>query len=655
MQCKHLLVILVGLATGLGSCKAKKRVSADEIDDAAPKASDNGSEVATTADLYGDALPQGAIARFGSLRMVDRSLRNMIFSADGRLAISNHRDGYQVWNLSDAKRDRLLLDETVSDIMAMSSDGKQLATAVDGTGSLQLWDFDAGRITKTLDAHPTEIIALCYLGSSLVTASAKTIKRWNLETFEAIEVARSSSLSALACAAKGDWIAFGTREGEALIAPEEGEVVKLGRAKRRITTISISPDSSRFAFGSADESILLWSPPKPGKKAGKPVVIAAHDKHTARLAFSSDGQRLFSSGGDWWFRIWNPKNGEMLEEIPGVDGLEGQLMTLSPDNTMMISWSQHGKERGSEAGRWWLWDAKSGELLLEPIRHRGPLTAIRFSPNGEMLATAGDDRTVRLWDPATGKENDRLDGAEGSVNAIAFSNEGLTLLSAGTGAKLRAWNWKTGDEKTLVKAMGGVVTAIDLLPKEHFVSGNEAGQIWSWDMKTGAQAQGYEREDLATIHDLAVSPDGKLLAIVGGSPNVYVVEINGGKEVAVLTTGTETAANLTVRFSPDGQHLAVGADDSKIRIWTTSDWASSATLEGHDGTVRCLDFSPDSHTLVSGGNDEQLRVWDLGTAKEKATFLGHQDVIVDVAISPDGKTVASASGDRTALLWPLPQ
>ncbi len=647
------------------SCKGQKN-KAPDLDHAPDKekpaeAPDPDTEKpGSTAllDLHGSELPQGASGRLGSLRMMDRSIRHMIFNADGTKLISTHTEGYQIWNLDDASRGRLmkLSGALPGNLMSVSPNGKLLATSVDESDKILLWDIESGKATGELKSKGKPM-GLCFQGNKrLVSASEDGgVTTWKLKSSgDATSTTYQGDWTeptAFGCSQKSQWVGIGTLEGQAYVMEAGSEsAILLGSATKRMHAVAISSDGKTFAFGSADERIHIWHKPV----ASKALQVEAHEGSVINLAFSPDDSKLHSSGGDWWFQIWNPKDGELLDELPGIAGLEAQLMALSPDGNLKASWSQHAGERGSEAGRWWFWNALSGALLLEPARHRYPLTSIHYSPDGRTIATSSEDFSVRVWDSKSTQSLALLEGAEGPIGDLRYSKDGSTIFSAGKDAVLRAWSWEANKDSKLVDAIGGPVNRLIISADgKTAYTGDQIGRVWSWDLKTGNQIQALDRQGYSAIYALDISADGKFLAIAGSARIIRIIDLNGGQEVAQLNPG-DTAANYTLRFSPDGKRLATAGDGHEIQIWNTSDWTRNTTYAGHDGTVRCLDYSPDGTRLVSGGNDEMVKVWDTKSGKEVAALHGHADVVSAIAVAPDGKSFASASRDRTALIWDMP-
>lgn len=645
------------------SCKGQENKAPDIENIPATTGTDTGDNTDTSTepknglvDLHGGALPKGATGRLGSVRMLDRSIRSMVFTADGTRVISTHDDGLQIWNLNDGSRGKVLEMKTPGEHMSVSPNGKLLATSADDSDQILIWHLTSGKAIHQLSAKGTTM-GLCFLDNTRLVSAAETgqVVTWKIKTsgkptFKSFK-GEWTEPTAFGCSRSSGWLGIGTLKGHAYVMEAGTETATLlGKATKRINDVAIASDRSSFAFASSDEQIYLWD----RAVAADPVRIEAHERTTLNLAFSPDNSRLYSTGGDAWFRIWDPKSNELIEERLGVPLIDAQLMDLSPDGTLIASWSQHSRERGSEAGRWWLWNASNGSQLLEPARHTAAITSIRYSPDGESIATSSEDQTTHVWNTkstASLKVNQR---SEGPVGDIRYSKDGKSIYYAGKEAVLKKWVWESGDETVAVDAVGGPVNRL-VVSKDGRTAytGDQIGRVWSWDLESGNQIQALDRQGYSAIYDLDISPDGKFLAIAGGARIIRVIDLNGGQEVAQLNPG-DTTANYSVRFTADGKHLASAGDGHKIQIWNTKDWSRGTTLAGHDGTVRCLGYSEDGTRLVSGGNDELVKVWDMESGKEIAAFTGHNDVISAIAVAPDGKSFATASRDRTALIWEMP-
>ena len=240
-------------------------------------------------------------------------------------------------------------------------------------------------------------------------------------------------------------------------------------------------------------------------------------------------------------------------------------------------------------------------------RPRSPVLAVACSADGSTLATAGEDSTIVLRDPASGTPRMRLEGHADAVTALACSPDSSTLASAGYDKTVRLWDLKTG--------------------------------------RLRASLPGH----MQWVFAVAFSPDGSTLASAGSDRTVRLWDVASARAKATLSG--PTSAIRAVAFSPDGSTLASAGSDRSATLWDLRTLAASATLSGHRGTIRGLAFAPDGRLLATAGEDGEVKLWDPKTGRERATLTGHADMVLALAFTPSGTTLASGGLDSTIKLW----
>ena len=379
------------------------------------------------------------------------------------------------------------------------------------------------------------------------------------------------------------------------------------------------------------------------------------------LAHSSDGTRLAvaSSIGIW---IYDAHTGAEIALLTGhTDWIRS--VSFSPDGRTLVSGSWDRTIR--------LWDVATG--TLKDTLAVDYIDNLAFSPDGTTLAGGGSDK-VHLWDVAadTLKNTYTLPGHSWGVYSLAFSPDGTTLASGDNGT-IRLWDVATGTLKDTLTGHEGVATGEGINSFVYSVafspdgttlaSGGADETVRLWDVATGTSIATLKVTEpgINWVWSVAFSPDGTTLASSGwDQSSLHLWDIPTGTPIATFKVGVGSLA-----FSPDGEILASGSRDGTIHLWDVVSGAPIRTLEEHTSYVNSVSFSPDGKILVSGSgspydDDNTVRLWDVDTGQEIAILRGHKHVVNSVAFSPDGKILASGSGDwgtarggddRTVRLW----
>jgi len=275
------------------------------------------------------------------------------------------------------------------------------------------------------------------------------------------------------------------------------------------------------------------------------------------------------------------------------------------------------------------------------------VTDVTFSPDGRLLASCSEDKTVRLWDPATGKHRRTLAGHTDGVTGVAFSPDGRLLASSSEDDTVRLWDPATGEHRRTVAGHTNSLYGVAFSPDGRLLASCGAdGTARVWDPATGGHLRTLTGHTY-WLTGVAFSPDGRLLAS-GGINGVQLWDPATGKYLRTLTGHTDRVKG--VAFSPDGRLLASCGQDG-IRLWDPATGEHRRTLAGRLVYPSGVAFSPDGRLLASGGEDDTVRLWDPATGESPRTLAGHTSWVEGVAFSPDGRLLASSSEDKTVRLW----
>ena len=259
--------------------------------------------------------------------------------------------------------------------------------------------------------------------------------------------------------------------------------------------------------------------------------------------------------------------------------------------------------------------------------HSNSVNSVAISPDGQILVSGSDDKTIKIWQLSTGEELRILTGHSESVNSVAISPDGQTLLSGSRDNTIKIWRLSTGEELRTLTVHSD------------------------------------------SVNFVAISPDGQILVSSSHTvvSDIYdntikIWQLSTGRELRTLTCCWDSNPIDSVAISPDGQILASGdtvmgsmgcSFDTTIKIWQLSTGEELRTLTVVDWWVNSLAISPDGQTLVIGG-DYTITIWDLSTGQELGTLTGHSehsDEVKSLAISPDGQTLVSGGDDGTIMIW----
>jgi WD40 repeat protein len=300
-----------------------------------------------------------------------------------------------------------------------------------------------------------------------------------------------------------------------------------------------------------------------------------------------------------------------------------------------------------------LWDVEKRKMLAVLQGHEEIIWSLVFAPDGKTLASGSQDTTIRLWDVAGRKELAVLRGHGDSVASLAISHDGKTLVSGSTnrvpqeGSKainlIKVWDLATRKERTEVRdqkhriGFERIASSLAFSPDgKTLVSGVTGGILLLWDTAVWKPRPvlKYEQGDLTS---LAFLPDGGAF-VTAESTVVRIRNANDGAECDALS-GHASSVN-TVGFNSGGEIAFSCSDDGTILLWDVRTGKRLRTIRG-EGAMRAAALSPDGKTLASTGADRKVRLWDAATGKELAALAVEGGVGPALAFSPDGKTLAA--------------
>ncbi len=467
-----------------------------------------------------------------------------------------------------------------------------------------------------------------------------------------------------------------------LVDTSSGDMQNMIETGSPVIGLSISPDDRLIAAGLADGSLGLWQ-----LENGEALYrLSGHEMMLTDVEFSPDGATLASSSADTSVRIWDVETGTAIHTLQKhIDYV--MKISFSNDGARLASSSAaigvSENERTPLHNTIQVWDVASGENLLTiPPDGIGYVRDVEFSPDGLTIAattwSSALGGTAQVYDSQSGAELKRFHAHDTTINNVEFSPDGELLATASRDGSVKIWNIETGVEEISFVNFPERVHDIEYSPDGGYMMiglGNAGdfpdgsdnpfdGSAYLWDLQNRAQSQVYAKHsDWVWAAD--ISPDGSLVASGSGplslpasledlDATARVWDAASGKNVLTLSGHSDTVDS--VRFTLDGEYLLSASWDGEIRRWDLNDGGEVARYKVPGARVYMIDLHPDGEHFVSASSDGIIRMWHIESGQVVKEFLGHTADVNSAHISADGSLMVSAAGnwggeDHTLRLW----
>jgi WD40 repeat protein len=269
--------------------------------------------------------------------------------------------------------------------------------------------------------------------------------------------------------------------------------------------------------------------------------------------------------------------------------------------------------------------AQNPELVLQ-VGHMGDVNTISFSPGGNYILTASEDKTAKIWDVKSGKLFRTLNGHSRRVFSAMFSPDGKSVGTISEDKTAKIWDVETGQ---IINSIEGKIDFDKAFPV--FSPDMKNIVMFSDSNKVDSELDDSSFASYIRVVDIRDVQNGKIIRSIAGHINDFV----------------------TVSFNPDGKFLVTMAADGTARIWNVASGEIVRTLPGatESDLIPTTIFSPDGGKLLKIVSGRIIEVWDFFTGKPVCKMKRHADDVIAASFSPDGKTIASLSVDNSLLIW----
>lgn len=554
---------------------------------------------------------------------------DVAWSPSGNLIASSSSDkSIIIWNReSQSRLIHLLGHEGPVNQVEWNNDGKVVASCSDD-GTLKIWEVPSGKLFEPLNDQSDGLIAMDWNpnNNSIYTASKdgwiyvcdpvdlefkqvlkfegdirtiawrpdgkvlaigfsdlSPVRLWELETNNLTEISGTNFESGV-IEWSDDGRTLATSSGPILGKiylwdPEKQMCIGVLSGPEFVATDLEWDPNGRWLVGSganfvrkdADGDLRIWNM----KAANPAIALESHERAINCIDWSPFGETVATCSIDETIKIWNSSNGQLITTC--FENRPVSCVSWKPDSSILAyGVGGHLASHGAIG----LWDVTERKLIEAKRAHDGKINAIRWNPDGNLLATASNDNVVRIWNGENLELAMQLSGHERSVTSLDWRQDGLMLATGSDDDTVKLWDIDSGECVATFREHQDRVTDVEWRPDGSVLaSASMDGSILLWRADHSASLQSLESEHEDLVLDLSWSPDGTILA-----------------------SSASKLLGTTSLFSQ--RH--------NINLWNPSTGEMLATLQGHENWITSLEWSPDGRLIASVSLDQTVRVWDCG-------------------------------------------
>jgi WD40 repeat protein/transcriptional regulator with XRE-family HTH domain len=575
-------------------------------------------------------------------------------------------------NFQNATFAKCIFSEVFSIAMSvdLSPDGQMMAVG-DGNGNIYLWNISTTQLLATFKGHIGWVWSVAFSPDSTLPASGSTdgaIRLWDVESGQCLQVLteHTGGVRSVSFSADGRQLASGSEDKTIRLWNLQGQCLRILQGHTQsIYSVHFAPNQQTLASSSNDATIRIWE-----VSSGNCLsILQGHTSGVQCVRYSPDGQLLASGCRDGVIRLWSGDCSQNRSSKPRIINSSVKLLQGHTDWVWNIAFSPDGQwlASASHDSTLRLWSVPDGQPIHIFEGHTHDVFGLAISADSQWLVSTGEDYTVRLWNLQGGQNLKTWHGYTGGIHSLSLSSDDQLLASSGQTETIRVWRVQRDRNESQLhpyKTFSSPIRRMSPFSSVSFSPVHAASpegihqtlainrrdeSITLWNIQTGHFDQWSAHS--ASIWTILFSPTGQTLASSSFDCTVRLWDVQTHHCLQVLR-GHQNGIRA-IAFDPDGQRLASGSFDLTIRLWDVQTGECLKILQEHIGAIFALAFDPSGQQLASGSQDQTIRLWDVQTGKCLKVLQGHNGAIWTVAICSNGQTLASGGDDQTIRLWDL--
>ncbi|BBM86722.1 serine/threonine-protein kinase [Candidatus Uabimicrobium amorphum] len=608
----------------------------------------------------------------------EKPITKLIRINEHTIASASQDHSIRIWNKDS---DSVVLQghkDIVNDIDYLSNHQQIVSLSADKT--ICFWDIQTQKLLRTLPTKTFSLIKVNPNGRTFVSVGKGThqkIQLWSTSLKESITRSdyQIGSVEQVTFSPNGKIIATSSGHTICIWDRTSGEKMTTFTNEKRVRTLKFDP-RGRYLISSSGQNLCLWDI-KTGEKqqelSGKQGIILSVD-------CSRDGETIVACSITGHCGIWNLQNPKEYKKITAHSAAVIGVELLSKNVFATASYDKKIK----------VWDIHKEKPLRVLKGHTNLIYGLSYNRKRGILASAAIDRTIRIWNPKTGKEIKTLfidkmasdidfspsgkniafgcygydnsikvydvdlgkkihtfEGHQEEVHSVRYSEDGKMLASCSGDHTLRLWRVSDKKKFRLLEGHNNSIAHMSHF-SNRIISVGVDQKIIHWNADTGKILQTFAQKEL--MISTSCSNDESMLAAISINGTVMIWDIASGKKIRHLRNKNWNFHSVI--FSPDDKKLLLTTyNPAVIQVVEIKTGKVQKTLSKHKNRISHMTFNKDGTLLISADNSGLICLWQYTTGKILQTFSGHKNIVNRAVFSPDEKQIISVSDDETIRIW----